>query len=131
MTGLDTNVLVRYLTQDDPAQSRQANAVVAEATAGGARCFIGPVVLCELSWVLRESYAQSKSDLVKTFDLILATRQFEVGDKDLVRDALEAFRFGRADFADYLIGVAGRRAGCTETVTFDRRLRGAAGFRVL
>jgi predicted nucleic-acid-binding protein len=131
MIGLDTNVLVRYLTQDDAAQARHANAVVAAATAGGGRCFIAPVVLCEVSWVLRESYARSKSDLLKTFDLMLATRQFEVGDKDLVRDALEAFRSGRADFADYLIGAVGRDAGCTETVTFDRRLRGAAGFRVL
>jgi predicted nucleic-acid-binding protein len=131
MTGLDTNVLVRYLTQDDPDQARRANAVVAERTTGGARCFLGPIVLCELTWVLREAYGRSKGDLVKTLDLILATRQFEIGDKDLVREALQAYRTGRADFADYLIGATHQLAGCAETVTFDRRLRGASGFRVL
>lgn len=131
MTGLDTNVLVRYLTQDDPAQARRANAAIADATAEGQRCYLDPIVLCELTWVLREAYDRSKADLVETLDLVLATRQFQVGDKDLVREALEAYRSGRGDFADYLIGASARRAGCAETVTFDRRLRGAAGFRVL
>jgi len=131
VTGLDTNVLVRYLTQDDPAQARRASDVIRERTESGARCFIGPVVLCELTWVLRESYDTPKAEILKTLDLILATRQFEVGDKDLVRDALEAYRTGRADFADYVIGEGGRYAGCAETVTFDRRLRGARGFRLL
>lgn len=131
MTGLDTNVLVRYLTQDDPDQARRANAVVAERTSGGQRCFVGPIVLCELTWVLREAYGRAKADLVKTLDLILATKQLEIGDKDLVREALDAYRAGRADFADYLIGAGHRQAGCAETVTFDRRLGGASGFRVL
>ena len=131
MTGLDTNVLVRYLTQDDAIQARRANAAIAEATADGDRCYVGAVVLCELTWVLREAYQQSKADLLKTLDLILATRQFLVGDKDSVREALEAYRSGRADFADYLVGISARQAGCSDTVTFDRRLRGAAGFRVL
>jgi predicted nucleic-acid-binding protein len=129
--GLDTNVLVRYLTQDDPAQARRANALIAEQVAVDARCYLSPVVLCELTWVLREAYDQSKADLLRTLDLILATRQFEIGDKDLVREAVEAFRAGRADFADYVIGAMAGRSGCDETVTFDRRLRGAAGFRVL
>jgi predicted nucleic-acid-binding protein len=124
-------VLVRYLTQDDPDQSRRANAMVAERTSGVGRCFVGPIVLCELTWVLREAYGRTKADLVKTLDLLLATRQFDIGDKDLVRAALDAYRAGRADFADYLLGVSHRHAGCIETVTFDRRLRGAAGFRVL
>ena len=131
MIGLDTNVLVRYLTQDDPDQTRRANTIVANSVASGERCFLGPIVLCELTWVLREGYGTSKADLIRTLDLILATRQFEIGGKDLVREALEAYRAGRADFADYLIGATHRQEGCTETVTFDRRLRGAAGFRVL
>jgi predicted nucleic-acid-binding protein len=131
MNGLDTNVLVRYLTQDDPEQARKANAVVAESTAGSGRCYIGPVVLCELTWVLRESYDRTKPDLIKTLELILATRQFEIGSKDVVRAAVEAYRTGRGDFADYLIGESHRQDGCAETVTFDRRLRGATGFRVL
>ena len=131
MTGLDTNVLVRYLTQDDPAQARRANQVVADSVQRDGRCFIGPVVLCELAWVLSGAYALAKADLINTLDLILATRQFEVGDKDIVRAALEGFRAGRADFADYVIGKANHRAGCAQTVTFDRRLKNSAEFRVL
>jgi predicted nucleic-acid-binding protein len=129
--GLDTNVLIRYLTQDDAEQARSANAVVAESTVGTDRCYVGPVVLCELTWVLRESYDRTKADLIKTLELILATRQFEIGNKDVIRAALEAYRTGRADFADYVIGESHRQDGCAETVTFDRRLRGAAGFRLL
>jgi predicted nucleic-acid-binding protein len=129
--GLDTNVLVRYLTQDDPDQARRANAVIAEQTAAGERCFIGPIVLCELTWVLRESYGRSKADLIKALEMILATRQFEIGHKDVVRAALDAYRSRRADFADYVIGEDHRQAGCSQTVTFDRRLRNASGFQLL
>jgi predicted nucleic-acid-binding protein len=123
--------LVRYLTQDHPEQARRANAAIAQGTAGGAHSYIGPIVLCEVVWVLRGAYDESKAAILKTLDLILATKQFDIGDKDLVRDALEAYRHGRADFADYLIGASHGRAGCDETVTFDRRLRGARGFRLL
>ena len=131
MTGLDTNVLVRYLTQDDAEQARRASTAISAATSGGERCFVGPVVLCELTWVLREAYDVGKADLIRTLELILATRQFEIGDKDQVREALEVYRTGRADFADYLIGAAHRHAGCDQTITLDRRLRDAAGFRLL
>ena len=130
MTGLDTNVLVRYLTQDDAAQARRADAIISAAVARRQRCVIGPVVLCELVWVLRDAYDTTKEDVVATLDRMLATHQFEILDKDLVREALDAYRRGRADFADYLIGAANRQAGCDETATFDRRLRGAAGFRL-
>jgi predicted nucleic-acid-binding protein len=129
--GLDTNVLVRYLTQDDPAQSRKADALIGGAVGRGERCVIGPIVLCELAWVLRDAYDTPKDALISTFDRILATQQFDITEKDRVREALEAYRTGRADFADYLIGAANRSAGCVETVTFDRRLRGATGFRLL
>ena len=131
MIGLDTNVLVRYLTQDDEGQAGKADAVIGGAVARGERCVIGPVVLCELVWVLRDAYDTAKNEIVSTLDRILATQQFEITDKDRVREALEAYRAGRADFADYVIGASNQHAGCAETVTFDRQLRGAAGFRVL
>ena len=131
MIGLDTNVLVRYLTQDDAAQARKADALINGAVARRERCVIGPIVLCELVWVLRDAYGTPKDDLVGALDRILATQQFEILDKDRVLEALEVYRTGRADFADYVIGAAHRHAGCSETATFDRRLRGAKGFRLL
>ena len=131
MIGLDTNVLVRYLTQDDPLQARRANAVVASALEKGERCRLEGVVLCELVWVLRGAYGYDKATVVDTLERVLATAQFEIGDKDLARRALEDHRVGSGDFADYLIGHANREAGCASTVTFDRRLKSSAVFRVL
>lgn len=131
MTGLDTNVLVRYLTEDDPVQSKRAADLISSATTRGERCFISAIVLCELAWVLRGAYRVTQADLILTIDRILGTTQFVIGDKDVVRRALDGYRSGRADFADYVIGALHLDAGCRRTVTFDRRLRGDAAFQVL
>jgi predicted nucleic-acid-binding protein len=131
VTGLDTNVLVRYLTEDDAVQSKRAADVITTATAKGDRCFVSAVVLCEMAWVLRGAYRVSQADLILTLDRILSTTQFVVGNKDVVRQALDAYRSGRADFADYVIGAMHADAGCTKTVTFDRRLRGHAAFQII
>jgi predicted nucleic-acid-binding protein len=129
--GLDTNVLVRYLTQDDPIQARRANAVVAAALEKGERCRLDSLVLCELVWVLRGAYGYDKATVVDTLERILMTAQFDIGEKDLVRRALEDHRLGSGDFADYLIGHSNREHGCASTATFDRRLKSSALFRVL
>ena len=131
MIGLDTNVLVRNLTQDDPAQSRRANATVAAAVEKGERCRLDSVVLCELVWVLRGAYGYGKDTVVETLERILATAQFEIGDKDHVRRALDDHRTGPADFADYLIGQRCREMGCRKTATFDQRLKNSGLFEVL
>jgi predicted nucleic-acid-binding protein len=131
VTGLDTNVLVRYLTQDDPVQSRTAAAAIRTTIARGDRCYVSAIVLCELSWVLRGAYKITKSDLLLTLDRLLSTVQFVIGDKDLVRAAIDNYRAGSADFADYIIAGLHTDAGCRKTVTFDRRLRGNAAFQVL
>lgn len=131
MIGLDTNVLVRYLTQDDPAQARRAEAAIHKATAGGRRCAISPVVLCELVWVLSGAYRLSKVDVLSALDGILSTEAFEIIDRPVIQGAVELYRLGRADFADFVIGLTGLAAGCAETVTFDRALRGVQGFRAL
>ncbi len=131
MTGLDTNVLVRYLTEDDPRQSRQAAALVAETVAAGERLFVSAVVLCELVWVLRGAYSLDRQTIAGTLDRILATAQLEIDQKDLVREALEDYRGGGGDFADYVIGRRAREAGCERTATFDRRLKPSRLFRLL
>lgn len=131
MTGLDTNVLVRYLTEDDPGQAERAAAFIATATARRERLFIGPVVLCEVTWVLQTAYEVNKADLLVVLERLLATSQFEIGSKDAVRRAVAAFRSGRADFADHVIGALNQQAGCERTVTFDRRLRPDTRFQLL
>jgi predicted nucleic-acid-binding protein len=131
LTGLDTNVLVRYLTQDHPRQSRRANAVVAEAVSGGERLFVSTVALCELVWVLRGAYAFDRRTIAMALERILATAQLEIDQKDVVREGLEDYRSGGGDFADYVIGRRGREAGCEKTATFDRRLKASSLFRLL
>jgi predicted nucleic-acid-binding protein len=131
MRGLDTNVLVRYLTQDHPAQSRQVNTVIAEALARGEPCSISAIVLCELVWVLREAYRLDKPTVAATLEKVLDTAQLTVEQADVARRALDDYRHGRGDFADYLIGWRNRHAGCSDTVTFDRALKHSRLFRVL
>lgn len=132
MKGLDTNVLVRFLTADDPAQSEAARQLVASAEAGGERLHVSTVVLAELVWVLRSRrYAVPRDRIADGLDALLEATVFEVQDRDLVRRAVQAFRSGPADFSDYLAGEQDRRAGCSSTVTFDRRLATADGFELL
>ncbi len=131
MTGLDTNVLVRYLTQDDPDQAKKASAIIEDAAAKGEKLLIHPVVLCELVWVLETAYRYGRSDVATTLDRILRTAQFEFQDKETVWSAWADYRSGKADFADYLIGRANGRFGAAHTVTFDRELKGHRQFRVL
>ena len=131
MTGLDTNVLVRYLTHDDPDQSKKASTIVEGAATKGEKLLIHPVVLCELVWVLETAYDYGRSDVATTLDRILRTAQFEIPDKEIVWSAWADYRSGKADFADYLIGRANGRLGATHTVTFDQELKGHRQFRVL
>jgi predicted nucleic-acid-binding protein len=129
--GLDTNILARYLTQDDLAQSRRANTVIAEAARRGDRCAINDIVLCELVWVLRDAYGFDRGTVVTTLEKILDTAQFVIEDRDLARRALADYRQGPGDFSDYLIGWHNRQAGCSETATFDRALGRSELFRLV
>jgi predicted nucleic-acid-binding protein len=127
VTGLDTNVLVRYLVRDEPTQAARATRELERDD----RFLIGSVVLCELTWVLEAGYGFSRTEIGDTLEKILATAQFEIEGKDLALAALDDFRASRADFSDCLVGRRNRAAGVAETVTFDRSLRGLEGFRLL
>jgi predicted nucleic-acid-binding protein len=130
--GLDTNVLVRLLTRDDPAQAEQVELLFAAAERGEERFFVSVIALCELSWTLRgRPYSLARSEIAAAFEGLLDTTAIEIQDRGLVRRALADFRHGRADFADYLLGWQSRKAGCDDTLTFDRKLDGAAGFSIL
>jgi predicted nucleic-acid-binding protein len=131
MTGLDTNVLARYLTQDHPSQSAAAAREIEQAARGGANLVISPIVLCELVWVLESAYDYSRSEVAGALDRILRTAQFEVLEKDLLCPALEDYRRGPGDFADYYLGRRHHHAGAGHTLTFDRHLKSCRYFRVL
>jgi predicted nucleic-acid-binding protein len=128
MIGLDTNLLVRYLTQDDAAQAKQAARIIDAAIEADEDLYLNHIVVCELTWVLSRAYGYAKDELLGVLEKILAAGQFAFEDKDSLWRALEAFRSSSADFADGLIGVKNSTAGCRTTVTLDRAAAGLGNF---
>jgi predicted nucleic-acid-binding protein len=131
MIGLDTNVLVRYLTHDDPAQYAKAATMIDAATDRGEQLVVNTAVLCELVWVLGTAYSYSREEIARALEQIFATAQFEVERLDEARQALGDFRSTKADFSDALIGRINRSLGADHTVTFDRDLKAVETFRLL
>src|SRR5271156_2830769 len=108
MRGLDTNVLVRYLTADDRKQLELAERTIEECRKTGEQLYLTMPTLCELVWVLSRSYGQSKAAIIGTLDMILQMELFRIERESLVHRALAAYRAGKGDFADYVIGEIGR-----------------------
>lgn len=131
MIGLDTNLLVRYLTKDDPAQFAKASSLIEAAVSSGERFVINTAVLCEFVWVLRTAYEYSREEIAKALESVLTTAEFTVERPDEARQALREFQTTRADFSDALIGRVNRALGADHTVTFDRHLKDLDTFRVL
>lgn len=121
MIGLDSNLLVRYLTQDDAAQAKKATQAIEQALDAGEALFLNHVVLCEISWVLGRAYGYTPNELADAIEALLSAAQFEFESKDLLWRALDLFRSSGADFADCLIACRNAAAGCTKTLTFDKR----------
>jgi len=131
MTGLDTNVLVRFLAGDDERQCEIATAAINNAIRESRVCHINSIVLCELVWVLESAYGYCREEIADVLEKLLAARQFHIGEKDMIYLAMRDYRKGKADFADYLIGRMSRTAGCSMTATFDKTLKEDAHFRLL
>ncbi|MFP4082281.1 MAG: PIN domain-containing protein [Candidatus Aminicenantes bacterium] len=131
MIGLDTNILVRYLTQDDPEQSKKASREINKALAAGDLFFIADTVLCELVWVLESAYGYNRKEIAPTLERILRTKQFQFQDKNILWQCLSDYQSKKGDFADHLIGRTGLNAGCREILTFDTELKDNPIFRAL
>jgi predicted nucleic-acid-binding protein len=131
MIGLDTNVLVRYLVQDDAAQSRQAGAVIEGAARRAEQIYLSAVTMCELVWVLESAYERPRAIVAAALEKILRTAAFTLEHADHVRAAVMTYSSSPVDFADALVGRINAAAGCEHTVTFDRDLKRAGDFRVL
>ena len=119
MVGLDTNVLVRYIMQDDPRQSALATRLV-ESLSTDAPGFVSLVSIVELSWVLSSAYALDRAQLVQAIEGLLRTKEIVVDRAEVVWKAVRVYRRANADFADCLIERSAAAAGCERTMTFDR-----------
>lgn len=129
MIGLDTNVVVRYLVQDDPDQSARASEVIDGLTESKPG-FLSLVTIVELYWVLRRAYKVSTARCSEMIEGLLDARELRVDQGSIVRAALVASVDG-PDFADAVIAELGRVAGCEYTVTFDRTAARSSEMRLL
>jgi predicted nucleic-acid-binding protein len=121
MIGLDTNVLVRYLAQDDPGQAAKATRLIERGLSESKPGWVGLVVLVETCWVLQALYHATPEELRDTVADLLDARQLVIENRGAVTQALVACAAGGADFADALIAQCARVAGCDRVVSFDRR----------
>ena len=118
MIGLDTNVLVRYIMQEDPKQSAKATAIIESLDEAGGG-YVTLVSIVELVWVLGSSYELTRIQVALALDGILRTKQFTIERADQVLRALRVFKAGKSDFADCLIERTAASVGCEKTVTVD------------
>lgn len=122
MIAIDTNVLVRYLADDDPVQSPVAARLVERAVAAGESILVPTVVLVETVWVLARAYKVGRAELVRIVDAIVRARHFAFADSTLVSRASRAYAAGTADFSDYLVLEEIRMQEAEALVTFDKAL---------
>ena len=128
MLGIDTNVLVRFLVQDDEAQFEKARKLIKREVAAGRRVFVNQLVLMETEWVLRSRYAVPKNQIVEAISGLLDATDVQFEDEPAIEEALFMWKDTAADFADCLIGAKNRRLGCRATATFDGKASKLPGF---
>lgn len=120
MIGIDTNVLVRYIAQDDPAQSKRASRLIEHECSAASPGYISLVVLVELVWVSESCYGATRTEIVDLVRKILSIRQLVTQEAEIAWKALRLFESCKADFADCLIERIAAAAGCSTVMTFDK-----------
>ncbi|MGK2898490.1 MAG: PIN domain-containing protein [Burkholderiaceae bacterium] len=128
--ALDTNLLVRLLTNDDTAQAARVEAWLLAHATPQLPAYVDHVVLCELGWVLQRSYAYSRTHVHDAIAALLEYDALGVERPALVRQALQWFADGPADFSDCLLGARARSAGCETVLTLDRKAAKTATHRL-
>ncbi len=131
MTGIDTNILVRYLVQDNPEQTQKAVAFMDRQLNNNNPGYISSVTMAETVWVLTRSYAFPDREVADAVERLLQAEVLVVENGDEVFTAAAALRTGRGKFTDALIGALAASAGCESVVTFDRKAVRLPGFKLL
>ena len=119
MIGLDTNVVVRYIMQDDPKQSSLAATLIEKLTVDDPG-FVPLVVVIELVWVLSSSFELARAQITSALEILLQTKEIQVERAEVVWRALRVYQGSSADFADCMVERSAAAAGCLRTMTFDR-----------
>jgi len=131
MIGIDTNVMVRYIVQDDPQQAKAASKLIEHACNSDNPGYINHIVLCEIVWVLKRNYKLDKAIICQVIEQIMRTDRLMIEDIQLVWRALETYKDTKADFADCLLGQKNLKAGCQYTATLDDAASVTPGYKHL
>jgi predicted nucleic-acid-binding protein len=129
--GLDTNVLVRYIAQDDPKQSLRATELIEKRLSEDRPGYISLPVIAETAWVLERALGLSSMEVAAAIERVLQVDVLVVEREQQVFEAMIALRDGAGSFADALIGALARKAGCDHVVTFDRKAARLPAFQLL
>lgn len=121
MIGLDTNVLIRYLTQDDAIQTELANNLIEKELSSKMPGHITSIALIEVAWVLQRSYEQSKDQIIRVITGILESRQLLVENAEVAYLGLKRYSSGKAGFSDAVIAILSESTGCKMIMTFDKK----------
>ena len=130
MTGLNTNILVRFITQDDPLQSPKGDAIMNSLTPDEPG-WIAIASTAEFAWVMKRIYRVNREDDYSMLTMFLTWPDIVMENANLVRSAANLFRQGTAEFTDYLVESSAREAGCSRTLTFDRKAAKSAGMTLV
>jgi len=131
LVGIDTNVLIRYLAQDDVAQASKATRFIEKKCTADDPGFICHIVLCELAWVLESNYAQSRIEIANVVEQLLQILQIEIQEPEIVWRALNDYKNSNVDFSDHLLARTNESNGCILTATFDKKAAKQSGFERL
>ena len=131
MIGLDTNILIRYLTQDDPAQSAKATEVIEQRLSPADPGFVSVVTMAEVVWVLDRAYGLPAQEIASAIERMLQVEVLVIENEQEVFAAMIALKQGRGAFADALIVELDAKAGCSYTLTFDKKALRLPGFQLL
>lgn len=131
MIGVDTNLLVRILVEDDAEQLKRARTLLEETAERSETAFVADIVLAELEWVLEDAYNVPRARILEALQSLVGSERFDFEDRGRVVDALELYQSGKAELSDYLIGLSGSQRGVSTTYTFDRVLRDDGRFTLL
>lgn len=130
MIGLDTNVLVRYIAQDDVHQSLAATKLIEQKCSPENPGYVSLVTLIQVVWVSETCYDAQRKEVAEIVRNLLGARQLVLQETETIWKALRLFESGTADFADYMVERLAAGAGCSETFTFDKKAA-KAGMKIL
>jgi predicted nucleic-acid-binding protein len=131
LIGLDSNVVVRYLAQDDAPQAAAATRLIEQQLTDREPGYLSLPALAEVVWVMVRSYGADRATVQRVVEGLLSTPQLQIQDAEQVWRALQSYAQGKADFSDALIGALASHAGCRCTKTFDTAASKEPGFELL